>query len=172
LPNFTQISYCCLCDTLRTICMYTMMSWGMRMNLCMFVSLWTDSYKCRCHSRWHCRWAFWGWYLSQQCVLYLCVNVHEISELRVQYSGVCRAIHITTQSAGWRAIYKYYMKLLCIPFNLILLLVHCNWSNSCILNCWFYDCHSISLDWFWYFSTLICNVPIRFILSPWKWPRA
>jgi len=124
----------------------------MRMKLCMFVSLGTDPHKCRCHSRWHCRWAFWRWCLLQQWVLYLCVKAHEISELCVQHSVVYRAIHITTHFVEWRTIYKYYVKLLCIPFNLILL--HCNWSNSCISNCWFCDCHSVSLDWFWYFSTL------------------
>jgi len=31
----------------------------MRMNLCMFMSLETESYKCCCRSRWHGRWAVW-----------------------------------------------------------------------------------------------------------------
>jgi hypothetical protein len=57
------------------------------------------------------------------------------------YSAVYRAIHDT---CSWTT--NYYMKLLCIPSELIL--VHFTINISCVLNYRFYDCHFISVNWF------------------------
>jgi hypothetical protein len=66
---------------------------------------------------------------------------------------------------------NYYIKLLCIPSELIL--VYFTITILCILNYGFYDCHFISVNWFRYFNRLIIifSVLIFCISPPYRWPR-